>query len=79
MSTLVMPKAGSVVPAVQVGMLRAEYTLAKAQASGEWVAVGTVRSLQSPSCPPAWILVGLGDSASEAVEDLRRQLERKTQ
>jgi hypothetical protein len=60
---------------ISVGPLRAEYSLAHSTVTGDWVAIGTIRSLPSLSMPPAWILVGLGDSASDAIEDLRQQME----
>jgi hypothetical protein len=76
MSTPVKPGVEIFIPAVQAGSLRAEYAVARAQSTGGWVAIGTVHSLQPPAAPPAWILVGQGRTEAEAVEDLRRQLER---
>ena len=63
-------------PVLQAGSLLAEYSLTRAHATGRWVAIGTVRSVQLPARTPAWVLVGTGDSRSEAIADLRRQLER---
>ena len=73
MSTMMTPRSRRVIPALQVGPLRAEYALTKSHTTGEWVAVGTIHSVPPPAC----VIVGQGDSASEAVDDLRRQLEQQ--
>lgn len=77
MSTVITPATDRLIPQLAVGPLRAEYSLARSQVTGDWVAVGTIHSLQPLATPPAWILVGLGDSAPDAIEDLRRQMERQ--
>jgi hypothetical protein len=54
--------------------LQAEYTTGQAP-SGEWFALGSVRSDVSLITPPAWILVGTGSSAEDAVGGLMIELE----
>jgi hypothetical protein len=54
--------------------LLAEYTTGQAP-SGEWFALGSVRSEVPLTTPPAWILVGTGPSAEEAVGGLMLELE----
>ena len=54
--------------------LLAEYTTGQAP-SGEWFALGTVRSEIAIPSPPAWILVGTGPSAEDAVGGLMAELE----
>lgn len=56
-------------------MLDAEYTVVQSFATREWVAVGTVRAAEQPLLAPAWLLVGTGKTAPEAVADLKRRLE----
>lgn len=74
MSSLIPVDARVPVSEIKEGPLRAEYSTAKSEATGGWVAVGTVHSLIPLPTPPAWILVGFGGSELLAVEDLRRQL-----
>jgi hypothetical protein len=78
MSTIIRSVSDRVIPQLTVGSLQAEYSLARSQVTGDWVAVGTIHSLQPVATPPAWILVGLGDNAPDAVEDLRRRMEWQT-
>lgn len=54
--------------------LLAEYSTGQAP-SGEWFALGSVRSEVPLMGPPAWILVGTGPSAEDAVGGLMRELE----
>lgn len=54
--------------------LLAEYTTGQAP-SGEWFALGSVRSEVPLITPPAWILVGTGPSAEDAVGGLMIELE----
>ena len=54
--------------------LLAEYTTGQAP-SGEWFALGSVRSEMSLAGSPAWILVGTGPSAEDAVGGLMIELE----
>ena len=54
--------------------LLAEYTTGQAP-SGEWFALGSVRSETPLITPPAWILVGTGRSAEDAVGGLMLELE----
>ncbi len=54
--------------------LLAEYTTGQAP-SGEWFALGSVRSELPLQQPPAWILVGTGLSAEDAVGGLLIELE----
>ena len=54
--------------------LLAEYTTGQAP-SGEWFALGSVRSEVPLLGPPAWILVGTGSSAADAVGGLMIELE----
>ncbi|MGE3845148.1 MAG: hypothetical protein AB7I50_26610 [Vicinamibacterales bacterium] len=54
--------------------LLAEYTTGQAP-SGEWFALGSVRSELPLTSPPAWILVGTGRSVEDAVSGLLTQLE----
>lgn len=54
--------------------LLAEYTTGQAP-SGEWFALGSVRSEMTLPSPPAWILVGTGRSAEDAVGGLLMELE----
>jgi len=74
MSSLMLVNAPAVIPEIHEGPLQAEFSTAKSEATGGWVAVGTVHSLIPLPTPPAWILVGFGGSELLAVEDLRRQL-----
>jgi hypothetical protein len=60
------------VPSILVRLLAVDYTVVRAAATGDWIAVGTVYRLEPPS-PPAWLLVGLGSAPDDAVDDLRRQ------
>jgi hypothetical protein len=62
------------VPMLRTQGLLAEYTTGQAP-SGEWSALGSVRSEIPLSSPPAWILVGTGGSAEDAVGGLLIQLE----
>ena len=50
------------IPILRTQGLFAEYTTGRAP-SGEWFALGTVRSETPLPSPPAWILVGTGHSA----------------
>jgi hypothetical protein len=61
-------------PVVEAGALYAECTVVRAQETGDWLAVGTVRSRLRTPLPPAWILVGIGSTAAAAIEDLRVKL-----
>lgn len=54
--------------------LLAEYTTGQAP-SGEWFALGSVRSELPLTSPPAWILVGTGRSAEDAIGGLMIELE----
>ena len=54
--------------------LLAEYTTGQAP-SGEWFALGSVRSEIALTSPPAWILVGTGRSVDDAVGGLMIELE----
>ena len=54
--------------------LLAEYTTGQAP-SGEWFALGSVRSEVPLLSPPAWILVGTGRSAEDAVGGLMIELQ----
>lgn len=54
--------------------LLAEYSLGQTP-SGEWFALGSVRSEQALQQMPAWILVGTGRSAEDAVGGLMVELE----
>ena len=67
------------IPTIHTGSMSAEYSVTQSAATGKWVAVGTVRSLLPTAKRPAWILVGLGGTALDAVDDLRRQLERQVE
>jgi hypothetical protein len=62
------------VPVLRTQGLLAEYTTGRAP-SGEWFALGTVRSEIPLPSPPAWILVGTGRSAEDAVGGLLIELE----
>lgn len=62
------------IPVLRTQGLLAEYTTGQAP-SGEWFALGSVRSEIPLSSPPAWILVGTGRSAADAVDGLRIELE----
>jgi hypothetical protein len=62
------------VPVLRTQGLLAEYTTGQAP-SGEWFALGTVRSEIPLPSPPAWILVGTGRSAEDAVGGLLLELE----
>lgn len=54
--------------------LLAEYTTGQSP-SGEWFALGTVRGELPLPSTPAWILVGAGASAEDAIGGLMIQLE----
>jgi hypothetical protein len=58
--------------------LLAEYTTGQAP-SGEWFALGTVRSELPLVSPPAWVLVGTGSSAEDAIGGLMIKLESEAQ
>jgi hypothetical protein len=58
--------------------LFAEYSTGHAP-SGEWFALGTVRSESPGRNQPAWMLVGTGESADAAVSTLLRQMEIEAQ
>lgn len=74
MSASSKPDVAPAVAHVSVGPLRAEYAVGRSNATGDWVAIGTVHSLMSHAAPPAWILVGIGQTELDAVDDLRHQL-----
>ena len=61
-------------PVLRTRGLLAEYTTGQAP-SGEWFALGSVRSELTLPNPPAWILVGTGRSAEDAVGGLLTELE----
>ncbi len=75
MSAVIDLTTRETVPQICVGPLRAEYTITRSGVTGDWVAVGTVRGLTPPTTSLPWVLVGMGHSATDAVEDLRRQME----
>lgn len=54
--------------------LLAEYSTGRSP-SGEWFALGTVRSELPGRDQPAWMLVGTGETADDAVSTLQRQME----
>jgi hypothetical protein len=54
--------------------LFAEYSTGQSP-SGEWFALGTVRSELPGRDQPAWMLVGTGKSADDAVTTLLHQME----
>jgi hypothetical protein len=56
--------------------LLAEYSVGQTPA-GVWFALGSVRSATNGLHHPAWVIVGTGDSAEEAVAGLQLQLERE--
>lgn len=61
-------------PILREGSLSAEYSIVRSSATGDWVAVGSVREDDKPKLSPAWLLVGTGRSEAEAIEDLRQRL-----
>ncbi|HUG14625.1 MAG TPA: hypothetical protein VMM78_06360 [Thermomicrobiales bacterium] len=54
--------------------LLAEYSIGRAP-SGEWFALGAIRSELPGRDQPAWLLVGAGASADAAVSTLLQQME----
>jgi hypothetical protein len=58
--------------------LFAEYSTVQSP-SGEWFALGTVRSEMPGRDQPAWMLVGTGESADAAVSTLLTQMEIEAQ
>lgn len=58
--------------------LFAEYTMGRAP-SGEWFALGSVRSEQPLALRPAWVIVGTGSTAEDAVGRLQSELETQAQ
>lgn len=58
--------------------LFAEYSTGQSP-SGEWFALGTVRSELPGRDQPAWMLVGTGDSVDAAISTLLRQMELEAQ
>jgi hypothetical protein len=64
----------TVQPILREGALSAEYSIVRSSATGDWVAVGSVREDDKPKLSPAWLLVGTGRSEDEAIEDLRQRL-----
>jgi len=66
------------VPVLRTRGLLAEYTTGQAP-SGEWFALGTVRSEIPLNSPPAWILVGTGQSVEDAIGGLLMELESEAQ
>lgn len=54
--------------------LLAEYSVAQ-RPSGEWFALGSVRSDLGLVLRPAWVLVGTGTTAEAAVKRLQAELE----
>ena len=62
------------IPILRTRGLLAEYTTGQAP-SGEWFALGSVRSEIPLPGPPAWILVGTGQSPEDAIGGLLLELE----
>lgn len=65
-------------PVLRTHGLLAEYTLGQSVVTGEWFALGTVRSEERPELRhPAWVLVGTGESREDAVSHLLTAMERE--
>lgn len=64
---------------IKTSGLLAEYTTGKTVA-GEWFALGSVRTeLPRVDHQPAWLIVGTGESAEDAVSGLLTELEHEAQ
>ncbi len=61
-------------PVVRSLGLMAEYSIGQAE-TGEWFAIGSVRSISAARYHPAWVIVGTGSSANDAVAALQLQLD----
>ena len=72
-----VPGMRGINPLVRANALYAEYSIGQAERDGLWVAVCSVRDRHSNHVPPAWILVGTGESPDAAVDDLRTRLEQE--
>ncbi|RIK41406.1 MAG: hypothetical protein DCC58_12565 [Chloroflexi bacterium] len=64
------------IPVIRTKGLLAEYTTGT-RPSGEWFALGTVRSDDETFARPAWLIVGTGQSQEAAVASLFDRLERE--
>jgi hypothetical protein len=60
-------------PVIRTSGLLAEYSLGQTP-TGEWFALGSVRSETAALSQPAWMLVGTGASAEDAIAGLHGQL-----
>ena len=59
---------------LRAGTLTAAYSIGRSYVTGDWIAVGSVRSDGFSEHLPVWILVGYGTSARDALDDLHRHL-----
>lgn len=59
---------------LRAGALTAAYSIGRSYVTGDWIAVGSVRSDDPPEHLPVWILVGYGASRGDALGDLHRHL-----
>lgn len=60
---------------LMVGPVEADYSLARSELTGSWVALGTIRWRHNQRSPPAWVLTGIGETPLEAVNDLRSEIQ----
>jgi hypothetical protein len=58
---------------IRTSGLLAEYTVGQTP-KGQWFALGSVRGDTTALKSPAWMIVGTGSSAEDAVDGLRSQL-----
>lgn len=60
---------------LSVGTLQADYSVVRSELTGNWIAIGTVRCTQPLPTPPASLLIGIGMTPIEAINDLRREMQ----
>lgn len=62
------------VPFIQADGLTAEYSTG-CTPTGEWFALGTITRAGDQRVVPAWVVVGTGSSADEAVSNLTDEIQ----
>lgn len=66
------------VPVIQTDGLTAEYSTG-CTPTGEWFALGTISRAGTARTMPAWVVVGTGASAEEAVNSLTLEIRAQAQ
>lgn len=64
---------------LSVGPLEAHYSMGISDHTGNWVAIATIRCTLTRVTPPASLLIGIGPTEREAVNDLRREMRTRAQ